>query len=235
MLLLSLLLINSLCYSQDSTNSRGYELVRYDHCQLNIDQKSVSGNTLSLTYETLPANQSGQNHNSLWLWRATEVPWKYKPMKKQLLPIDATQSGSYVLEEIEININTAYIACYSVDSTVEQICACAHLAANSTDNTSEWVSIELLEVAANSLSFRYRTMEGYLPLDYGNWFGVWEGMASPYNSFPPVGKGKPVNNSNINDGAINNITLDRGQTYTLIYYTGKKLTQAAAMIIFTVK
>lgn len=235
MLFLSSLFFTAcISYSQDRS-SRDYELIRYNHCTLNIDQKAVSGNTLSLTYETLPANQGGQNYNSLWLWRATEVPWKYKPMKKQILPIDATQSGSYVLEDVDININTAYIACYSVDSTVEQICACAYLAANSNENNSEWVTIDLLNVAPNSLSFRYRTMEGYLPLDYKNWFGVWEGMASPYNSFPPVGKGVPVNNSNMNDGAINNIQLDIGKTYTFIYFTGKELTNAAAMIIFTVK
>ncbi len=234
LLLLACLLVNTRCYSQDDPPV-GYYVLSNSHCSVSIVPDAVRGNTLPLIYETLPANQSGQNHNSLWLWRSTEVPWKYPPMKKQLLPSNATQSGSYVLEDISINIDAAYIACYSVDSNDEQICACSHLAANSDSTYSEWVNIELLSVTTNALSFRYATMAGYLPATYKNWFGVWEGKASPYNSFAPLGTGKPQNDASTNTAAINNIRLSSGQTYTLIYFTGEKLIHAAAMLTFVVK
>ncbi len=229
-----LFLAGSNCCAQNG-GAMGYEITSSGHSQLKIQQKVVSGNTLSLIYQTLPANQAGANHNTLWLWRATEVPWKYAPVKKQMLPANATQSGSYALDGIDITIGTGYIACYSVDSGVQQICACAHLAAESDSTTSEWVDITLASVLPNSLTFNYATLPGYLPATYSNWFGVWKGQASPYNPFPPLGTGMPGSDANISTGAINNVVLESGQTYTLIYFTGKELSNAAAMITFVVK
>lgn len=229
-----LLLITTTCAAQGSS-AMGYVITGNNHCRLSIKQNVVSGNTLSLLYETLPANQAGANHNSLWLWRATEVPWKYPPMKKQPLPANATQSGSYVLDGIDITIETGYIACYSVDSSVLQVCACAHLAAGSDSTSSEWTDISLVNVYPNSLTFTYRTLAGYLPVTYRNWFGIWKGEASPYNPFPPLGTGKPDTDANMGTGAINNIKLESGQTYTLIYFTGEQLSDAAAMITFSIQ
>jgi hypothetical protein len=228
--------LNSIAWSQESTqgsSAGNFEIISYNHCELAI--KSFTGNTVSLVYNTLPANQAGLNHNSLWLWRSSEVPWRYRPQKKKLLPINATQSGSYVLEDVTVTIGATYIACYSVDSTVKQICACAVLGAVIDSTKNNWVDIALLDVAANSLTFKYTTLPGYLPAVYNNWFGLWEGAASPYNPFPSLASGKPTGNSNTSTAGLNGLKLESGQLYTLIYFTGKSNNQAAAMITFRVK
>lgn len=217
-------------YAQEKRN---FEIIGSWHNELDI--KGSSGTTLSLTYETLPANQAGLNRNTLWLWAATEVPWRYPPLRMQRLPEDAPQSGSYVLEGLSITIDRAYIACYSVDTTPRQICACAHLSSTSDSTSSEWLHIELTGIDANSLSFNYTTLAGYLPQTYDNWFGLWKGAASPYNIFKPIATGQPVDDSSCNNASLNKINFEIGQVYTLIYFTGKDPSQAAAMITFRVK
>lgn len=209
-----------------------FEILSYWHNEVCIN--ATSGNTMSLSYHSLPANMAGLNNNSLWLWPASQVPWRYPPEKKQILPATSGESGSYVLDGVSITIGTPYVACYSVDSTVQQICACAYLDACSDSTGSEWLKIELVSIASNSLIFNYSTLPGYLPETYGNWFGIWKGMASPYNSFASMGTGHVVGDASSGAASISNITLESKQVYTLIYFTGKDMTTAAAMIYFKV-
>ncbi|WP_282085992.1 hypothetical protein [Aquimarina algiphila] len=200
-----------------------------------LDITEISGNLLSVTYKTLPGNQSGQLQNKLWVWRASEVPWKYAPMAEQFLPKDATESGSYVIENLKIAIDTKYIVCYSVGAEVTQICTCTTLDGNTKSFEKRWVSIKLIEVNQNSISFTYETLSGYLPKTYNNWFGVWEGEASPYNLTKALAKGTPSDDSNINQGSLTNLSMDIGQTYTFIYFVGSEESQAASIIRFTMR
>lgn len=208
----------------------GFEVISNKQCTLQIT--GFSGNTLSLAYQTLPANQAGLNSNSLWLWRASEVPWNYAPEKMQLLPVGSTQSGYYMLDGISIASGADYIACYSLDSTVREICACAVLGEkiDSTKNTA--VTMQLLQAQGNSLSLSYNTLSGYLPQTYGNWFGVWKGSASPYNAPKPMATGKPMDDSNSGTATLNGLLLESGQTYTLMYFLGKQMTHAAVLLTF---
>ncbi|OEJ99123.1 hypothetical protein A8C32_08080 [Flavivirga aquatica] len=230
-LLFTTLLTNTISWSQQDSLSNIESGYTYHS---SIDITEVSGNTLSVNYKTLPANQAGKLQNKLWIWRASEVPWQYPPMKEQLLQEDATQSGSYVLENLKIAISTEYIVCYSVGPEVTQICTCATLSVNKDTINKQWVEISLLNISRNSISFSYKTLKGYLPKTYQNWFGLWEGQASPYNLDIPIAKDNVSSDSNISSGGLNNLSLDIGQIYTLIYFTGSQEANAAAMIRFKV-
>lgn len=214
------------CYAQ----IKDFKVISNDQCTLKITQ--FNGNTVTLLYQTLPANQAGLNKNSLWLWRSSEVPWNYPPEKMQILPADATESGSYVFDDVLIAEGVEYIACYAVDSTVKRICACAVIGKNSDASNDSSVSMTLLKVRKNSLSLSYNTLAGYLPKTYQNWVGLWKGEASPYNAPKPMATGKPLDNSNSGTITLNDLTLQAGQTYTLIYFLGKNKTDAAVIITF---
>lgn len=226
--LLLLCLPVALCAQQP-----GFEVLNSWHNEICI--KSFTGNTLSVTYHSLPANQAGLNNNSIWVWAASQVPWRYVPEKKVPLPAGSGEAGSYVIEGVAVSTGTPYIACYSVDTLVTGICACSNLAAVSDSTFSSWLSMELVTVTANSLTFSYSTLPGYLPAAYGNWFGLWKGMASPYNPPRPVASGKVADDATDNSASLNNLSLESGQVYTLIYFTGADTTAAAAMIYFKVK
>jgi hypothetical protein len=152
----------------------------------------------------------------------------------QMLPPNSTESGSWVLDSIGLAVYVSYIACYSLDSTSGKICACSVLSeSDSIINTS--VDVALTDVSSNALVFRYSTLAGYMPQANGNWFGVWKGETSPYNYYPPLASGTPTDNSNIGNGAINNIQFEPGIPYTLVYFMGKDPTTAAAIITFMVQ
>jgi len=228
------LLLHMSCYAQAQEKAPdNVTIISKANTSLTI--RHFTGNTMSLRYATLPGNQSGQNRNSFWLWRASQVPWNVNPMKVQMLPADATESGSFVLDSISIAIYTSYIVCYSLDSNVKQICACSQLSATSDSVTNYSLDIQLLSVSADALVFRYKTLTGYLPMAYDNWFGVWKGSASPYNYYPPLATGKPTGNSNIDTATLNNVVFEPNQVYTLMYFVGKDTTNAAATITFLVK
>jgi hypothetical protein len=231
LLLVLFVCLHSAAHAQ-SKDSSNFTVISNYHNSVTIH--NFTGNTMSLVYQTLPGNQAGDNHNSLWLWRSSTVPWNTLPMKMQPLPAEATESGSYVLEGISININTAYIACYSMDTTAQRISACSQLNAVGNNISESWASIELLNISANALIFKYQTLPGYLPATYGNWFGVWKGAASPYNFYPPISSGKPLDNSNSSTATLNNISFEANQQYTLVYFLGPDSTQAAAIITFQV-
>ena len=232
LLLLLSLILNSSCYAQDKA-SGNFTVLTNNHTSLSITH--FSGNTLSLRYNTLPGNQSGQNYNSFWFWRSSEVPWNTAPERMVMLPQNATQSGSYVLDSISVNILTSYIACYSLDSTAKQICACSTLDGMTDSITNSWVDISLLNVSANAIVFKYETLPGYLPQAYGNWFGIWKGSASPYNYYPPLAQGVPLDNSSASTATLNNLSLEANQMYTLIYFLGSNPTTAAVIVTFLVQ
>jgi hypothetical protein len=99
----------------------------------------------------------------------------------------------------------------------------------------DFVDIDLVQANANSLAIKYTTVIGYLPLKYGNWLGLWEGSASPYNLGTPLATVKLASDSNSGAVAINDINLAAGQTYTLIYFLGEDRTTASAMIRFILR
>lgn len=232
LLLIGSLFLNSSCYAQDKS-SGNFTVISNNHTSLVITH--YSGNTMSLRYNTLPGNQSGQNNNSFWLWRSSQVPWNIAPARMVLLPENATQSGSYVLDSISVNILTSYIACYSLDSTAKQICACSTLDGITDSITNSWVDVSLLSVSANSIVFKYQTLSGYLPQAYGNWFGVWKGSASPYNYYPPLAQGAPLDNSSTSTATLNNVSFEPNQVYTLMYFLGSNPNTAAVVITFLVQ
>ncbi len=231
LVLLSLLYYpTSYVVAQEETK-KNFTISSHNNCSIIIESKQ-NGTILPIVYSTLPANQSGINHNNLWIWRASEVPWKYKPMKLQPLPEDATQSGSYVLGELVISPQTAYTVCYSLGAEVSKICACGTLNTESDSIIYDFVNMNLTEANANSLAINYTTVTGFLPQTYKNWVGLWEGSASPYNSGAPMAIGRLKNDSNTGEVAINNLNLVAGRTYTLIYFLGEDQTTASVMIRF---
>src|ERR1700748_3486587 len=70
LLLICVLFLNGSCHAQDKA-SGNFTVISNNHTSLIITH--YTGNTMSLRYNTLPGNQSGQNYNSFWLWRSSQV------------------------------------------------------------------------------------------------------------------------------------------------------------------
>jgi hypothetical protein len=102
-------------------------------------------------------------------------------------------------------------------------------------NIPQYVNIAIDQVTTNSLNVFYSTLPGYLPKTYQNWVGLWQGYASPYSISKDDALGTAqVDNKNSSEGivTINNVSISSMFTYTLVYFTGPAMTNAASLLYF---
>lgn len=186
--------------------------------------------TVTVAYTGLPGNQPETYKNFVAIWEASMIPWNIPPLAKCSVEQNA-ESGTIVIGGLTITKNS-YIVGYGVGPDITDICCSAIISAGGLRVPSMQVIISLEYIGSSSLSIHYQTLAGYLPQQYNNWIGLWKGYASPYNAPAPVASIAVNNNSNEGTVGMNNVPLGINSNYTLIYFMGKELTTAAAILNF---
>ncbi len=196
-----------------------------------IEITGYTGQSITVAFSGLPANQPSTYKNFIAIWEASVIPWTVTPLRTIEIGVN-TEDGTLTIDNLTITYNS-YIVGYGVGSGVGNICASAILNAGGTKAPLSYVNIGIANLGQTSLSVHYQTLSGYLPKENGNWIGLWEGYVSPYN-LPPDALIKKEVNSYANQGVIglNNLSLGRDTEYTLIYFMGADNTTAAAILTF---
>jgi len=206
----------------------GLDSTNLDLCTVSVTY--VDGETVIVGYSGLPGNQPKTYKNFVAIWENSVIPWTAPPLATVLIEQNSPQ-GTAVFENLTITRN-AYVVGYAVGPDVTNICCSSLIAAGGLLAAPTQVSISLNYVGTDMISIYYQTLAGYLPQQYNNWIGLWKGYASPYNASAP--QGTVIINSDASDGTVNmnNVQLEANANYTLIYFVGKELTMAAAILNF---
>ena len=200
--------------------------------------EKYSADTVSLRYKGLPGNQPYSYGNFVAIWESTTIPWASRPLSHQRIPQNS-QMGSYEMDGLTITKN-AYIVGYGVGSMITDICAVARISTAKLIPPPDYVYLSIFKISIHSLVVHYFTLSGYLPKTYGNWIGLWEGFASPYNAPKPVKRIRVKSNANQGTLEIKDIELKSNTIYTLVYFMGadqgkgwpRILSNAAAILNF---
>lgn len=203
-------------------------------CSLFIE--NYTADTVSLKYNTLSGNQPNLYLNTVMIWESSVIPWTVPPLACEQIPQNG-QSGTVVMSGFVIS-SSQYIIGYAVGNLVTDICATAQISAGGLRAPATNVYISVASIQENSLTINYYTLSGYLPKSYGNWIGLWEGYASPFNAPKPLAKAKVRSNSNQGTVIIEDLELLPDTVYTLVYFMGpdegsgwpRTLTNAAAIL-----
>lgn len=192
---------------------------------------AITPATVSVAYEGLPGNQAGAYNNFVAIWQSTIIPWGDPPLAQKAIS-GGGQSGSVTLTGLSVQ-SKPYIIGYGVGKDTSTICVSAVVYVGGQAGPTTSVTIGLSSIASDSLVVHYTTLSGYLPKKSGNWIGLWQGQASPYYSGQPMQTAIP--DEDVSEGyiAMDNLTLAFGTTYTLVYFTGPTVTEAAAILTFT--
>jgi hypothetical protein len=198
---------------------------------VSISVPAFSADTITVVYNTLPANTPSTNQNFVAVWQATMIPWPRKPLATQTISGDG-QQGSVVMSGLSIQ-NKAYIVGYAVGPDVSNICATATLYVGGQKGPAFSASIGLSSINDDTLVVHYQMPSGYQPATNKNWIGLWKGTVSPYYTPPPVARTLVTAYDDEGDVAMNDLGLTILTPYTLIYFMGPSQNAAAAIVNFT--
>lgn len=187
--------------------------------------------TVDVSYSGLPGNQPKLYNNFVAIWEASMIPWTVPPIQKVPVTMN-NQSGSLVIDDIVIT-RSSYIVGYGVGPDISNISCSSLIAAGGLRMPPSNVIINVDYIGTTSVSVHYQTLPGYLPKQYKNWIGLWQGYASPYNAGPMLGKAAIKNDFSEGSVGINNVQIGIKSNYTLIYFCGEGLTTAAAILNFS--
>lgn len=179
----------------------------------------VTNHSVTISYQSLPANRPNSYGNFIALWQGAAIPWTAPPLMQMTIP-NETDSGSLVLDNITIAA-LPYVVTYGTGPDINRVAAMVPIAADSNAaQKGQSVALKLLNLTANSISVRYETLPGYQPASSGNWLGLWPGQMSPYNPFKPMACILVSQDGNSGVLGLNGLALGRGDSFTLVYFTG---------------
>lgn len=208
--------------------------VAADDGVITVSILSVTSETATVGYRSLPANRPKTYGNFLAIWQGRMIPWQAPPLARITIPQD-TDSGSVVLSGFTL-ANLDYVVGYGTGPMVSTVAASAPITPDAGTGTttgagngpaSASVTMTLSSLTSETVAVRYATLPGYLPSSYGNWIGIWPGQMSPYNAFRPLACVDVASDANLGTVAINGLSLGAGETYTLVYFTGPAVPASA--------
>ncbi len=199
--------------------------------QVSISIPSITPATVMVSFTSLPGNTPKTNQNFVAIWESTIIPWPIKPLAVQQVPLDQEQ-GSVVMSGLSVQ-SKPYIIGYGVGPLITDICASAIVYVGGQPGGGFSSSIGIESLTADAIVVHYVLCSAYQPLASGNWIGIWQGSASPFFSGPPLVKALITGNSNEGYVAMNGLNLAFGTQYTLVYFVGPALTNAAAILNFS--
>lgn len=188
---------------------------------------------ITVSYETLPGNTPKSNSNFLAIWESTIVPWPVPPLSTQKVVGDS-QDGSVTFSNLSVQ-SKPYIIGYAVGPDITDICATATIfVGGQTSGANQFsTSIGLAGLTDDSIVLQYNCCPGYQPQPAKNWVGLWQGQASPYFSGEPLYQTPVTSTSSQGTVVMNGLTLSFGTQYTIVYFVGPNVTDAAAILTFT--
>lgn len=190
-----------------------------------------SADLIDIKYSSLPANQPKENKNFVAVWNASMIPWNSTPIRQEEVPQNS-ETGTMSIDQLSIT-QTSYVVGYAVGSDIGNICCSAVISAGGLTLPPSFITISLENIGTTSLAVHYQTLAGYRPTLYGNWVGVWKGYVLPYNAPSPLRSTPISTDSTEGSVALNNVPLAVDSVYTVIYFTGKSYTTAAAILTFS--
>lgn len=193
--------------------------------------KGYSADLIDIKYTSLPANQPKENQNFVAVWNASMIPWNSTPMRQEKVPQNS-EEGTMSIDGLLIT-KTSYVVGYSVGPDVGNICCSAVISAGGLSLPPSFIAISLENLGTTSVAIHYQTLAGYRPLLYGNWVGIWKGYVLPYNAPSPLRSAPISTDSSEGSVALNNVPIAVDSVYTVIYFTGKSYTTAAAILTFS--
>lgn len=212
-----------------------------DLTYVSIQAIKTPGENIIIKYDGLAGNLPQTYSNNVALWGSLIPNLAVKPLV--VTPLQSDDLPNDVVIPYEL-MNKNYCVTYQVGSDVKTMCALAQLkavagtrtvskqAVFAVINIPQYVNIAIDQVTTNSLRVFYSTLPGYLPKTYRNWVGLWQGYASPYSGSQPLGMAQIDNDSSEDFVTINNVSISSMFTYTLVYFTGPTMTNAASLLYF---
>jgi hypothetical protein len=213
---------------------RSLASVQPSQSQVSISVPNFGASWLSVAYKTLPGNTPKTNSNFLAIWESTVIPWPIPPLAKQPV-IGDTQDGSVTFSNLTIQ-SKAYIVGYAVGPDITDICATAVIyVGGQTGGPSDQfsTSIGIVSVLSDTVVVQYTCCPGYQPQAAKNWVGIWQGNTVPYYAGNPLYQQAVTSTSTQGAVVMNGLTLAISTQYTLAYFVGPDVTDAAAILTFT--
>ncbi|HEV7881028.1 hypothetical protein [Bradyrhizobium sp.] len=212
--------------------TRGFSLVSTSSVGTSVNAHAVGNTIILLSYNTMPGNQPSSYSNTAFIWQGSgAIPYNQNPLSST--PVSGnTQSGSTPFSGLEVQTKD-YIIGYAVGPNVSNICSWVSIPAGSgtptTYQTSVWTTPD--GVLPDVVLVYYDTPVGNQPQTNNQWIGIWQGAAPSYTVAPLAQT--PVGNNNATGQVALSVTLLRGTTYSLAYFTGQKQTTMASSFLFS--
>lgn len=193
----------------------------------------VTPTAVLVNYSALPAATPNAHGHTVAIWQNTQVPWQAPPLHAEAVPRDG-QIGSLSLSNLLVQ-QKPYILAYltgPVGERATSVAATARINGSDPGETCD-IRIRITYIDNHSLAIAYQTPPGYLPRTYGNWIGLWPGQASPYTAQQADAQSVRVGTDwNIGEVMMSGLELRPGMPYTLVYFTGDDMRNAAALLTF---
>jgi hypothetical protein len=191
-----------------------------------IKPQDVIGTQITFHYDTLPGNQPSTSANTVFLWQTASqaIPIGKKPDKDQGIKSNQ-ENGSGVFMGLSVS-DRAYLVGFAVGAEVKNIVSTVFIpakGANPANPQSSNTTLNITDVGATSVSFEYDTPAGSLPLDNGDWVGLWQGQTqAALYTVAPTWSTQLDSNSNQGYWGLNLASgnIQRGTIYTLGYFKG---------------
>lgn len=209
----------------------------------------VTADTIGLSYNTVPGNMPNTYGNFVAIWQnQNEIPWNQEPLQQKSI-LTNTQAGDIQFDGLLTN-NNSYIIGYSVGPTKAttegqkfgNICSTGYIppVGQGGDYAYFQSNLVLQYIGTTSVAVQFNTPTGYRPATNKNWMGMWRSSTASFNN-PPDYSAPITLDSNTGTAAFNNVTIARGQTYTVAYFMGgwagqgqaNKQTAMACTLTFT--
>jgi hypothetical protein len=199
--------------------------------QVAISIPAFSAQTITVAYQTLPANTPRTNANFVAVWESTMIPWTVAPLGTAKIPGD-TQMGSVVIGNLSVQ-QKPYIVGYAVGPNITDICASSVIYVGGQNGPTMSCSIGISSITDDTIVVYYQCCNGYQPAKGKNWIGLWQGTVSPYYAPSPLASVTVTETADEGYVPMNNLGLTIQTPYTLIYFLGPNMTEAAAILNFT--
>lgn len=186
----------------------------------------VGADLIGISYDGMPGNQPNDYQNYIALWpNDASIPWNADPEQVQL--IDSNRpSDDTVFHNLDVT-NNSYIIGYAVGPKLSprkqlqgNICSFVTVPSIGSAVAPETFepSLTMTHVGTNSVAARFNLPTGIQPQTNGAWVGIWRAARASYSNAPEASAAVIVD-AGQGDCFINGVTIRRGQTYTMAFFT----------------
>jgi hypothetical protein len=189
----------------------------------NFKVTEVTGDSIQYRYHGMTGNDPTEYGNVVFLWQTSKqvIPRGEAPLASN--PVTgASPDGSDVFKGISVGTEP-YLVAYAVGRDIDNICATVWVPAASAEQSNKPMEpkVSIRDLGSTSFTFEYVMPPGCVPLEDGDWVGLWQGQSEAvlYSMEPwqahQMEKDEPQGSDSF-DGVV----LERGQSYTVGYFKG---------------